>query len=144
MTAARSTERAGSSGASLQPVLELRSRGTRLGCKVGRMRGTARRHEGDADDVEWRDERWTEGRDEGDVLEAERGPGMVRQRGKEGKAAAVQRSRERERVATGFQWSFAPDSPRALLKRNYGGKSCRTHANHDRERRRGRRRGGVA
>ena len=40
------------------------------------MRGTARRHEGDADDVEWRDERWTEGRDEGDV---------GRERGKEGK-----------------------------------------------------------
>ena len=47
------------------------------------MRGTARRHEGDADDVEWRDERWTEGRDEGDVSE----------------------------FATGFQWSCAPDSP---------------------------------
>ena len=52
------------------------------------MRGTARRHEGDADDVEWRDERWTEGRDEGDV---------GRERGKEGKSAAVQRSRERGR-----------------------------------------------
>ena len=88
MKAVRSTERAGSSGASLQAVLELRSRGTSLGCKVGRMRGTARRHERDADDVEWRDERWTEGRDEGDVWEAERGPGMGRQRGKEGKSAA--------------------------------------------------------
>ena len=88
MIAARSTERAGSSGALLLQVLELRSRGTSLGCKVGRMRGTGRRHERDADDVEWRDEGWTEGRDEGDVWEAERGPGRGRQRGKDGKSAA--------------------------------------------------------
>ena len=61
------------------------------GNQVGlqRTRGTPRRHEGDADDAEWRDERWTEGRDEGDG---------GRERGKEGKAAAVERRRERERV----------------------------------------------
>ena len=108
------------------------------------MRATARRHEGDADDVEWREERWTEGSDEGDVVEAERGPGLGRRRGRQGESAAVQWIRVGELGATGFQWSFAPASPRALLKRNYGGKSWRTHASHDRERRRGRRRCGVA
>ena len=64
--------------------------------------------------------------------------------GKKGKRRRWSGDGNESEFATGFQWSFAPDSPRALLKRNYGGKSCRTHANHDRERRRGRRRCGAA
>ena len=49
--------RPGSSGASLQTVLELCSSGTTVGSPVGRMRTMIRRDDGDADDAEWRDER---------------------------------------------------------------------------------------
>ena len=50
--AARDARRPGSTGALLQPMLELRSSGTTTGSNVGRMRATARRHEGDVDDWE--------------------------------------------------------------------------------------------
>ena len=49
--------RPGSSGASLQPVLELCSSGTTVGSHGGRMRAMTGRDEGDADEAEWRDER---------------------------------------------------------------------------------------
>ena len=49
--------RPGSSGASLQTVLELCSSGTTVGSHVGRMPTMTGRDEGDADEAEWRDER---------------------------------------------------------------------------------------